>query len=69
MLEFFSSNTTLQVRFTGRVSRVDDAEDPRIAVLPGFIQGSPELLDIQTPALVLVQVITDLHSTKVCQGC
>ncbi len=53
---------------TGGVSWVDDAEDAGIAVLPGFTEGSPELCNVQTPAITLVQVVVNLHGAQVCQG-
>ncbi len=65
---YISHTDTSVIRHTGGVSRVDDAEDAGVAVLPGCIEGSPELGNIQTPTLVLVQVVTDLHGAQVCQG-
>lgn len=59
---------TLPAGRTGGVSRVDDAEDPRVAALPGLGDGSLELRDIQAPAVVLVQVVVDLHGPQVGQG-
>lgn len=53
---------------TGGVSRVNNTENTRVAVLPGFSDGSLQLCDIQTPAVVLVQVVIDLHSPQVSQG-
>lgn len=55
-------------RHTCGVSGVDDAEDTGIAVLPGFSESSPELCNIQTPTIILVQVVVDLHRVQVCQG-
>jgi len=46
---------------TGGVSRVDDTQGPRVAVAPGFVQGPLQLADVHAPALLLVQVIVDLH--------
>lgn len=57
-----------KTRHTSGVSRVDDAQDTRIAVLLGCIECSAELFDIQTPTIVLVQVVTNLHGIQVCQG-
>lgn len=50
------------------VPGVDDAEDARVAVLPGLGDGPPELRHVQTPAVVLVQVVVDLHRAQVGQG-
>lgn len=50
------------------VSRVDDAEDAWVAVLPGLSDGTPQLCHIQAPAVVLVQVVIDLHCAQVGQG-
>lgn len=36
-------------------------------MLPGFCDGSLELRNIQTPAVVLIQVIIDLHGPQVSQ--
>lgn len=55
-------------RPTGGVSRVDDTEDAGAAVLPGFGDSSLELWNIQTPAVVLIQVVIDLHGSQVGQG-
>lgn len=37
-------------------------------MLPGFCHGSLELCNIQTPAVVLIQVVIDLHGPQVSQG-
>lgn len=58
----------LAARHTSGVSRVDNAENTRAAVLPGFCHGSLELCNIQTPAVVLIQVVIDLHGPQVSQG-
>lgn len=58
----------LAARHTGGVPRVDDAENAGVAVLPGFSHGSLELWNIQTPAVVLIQVVVDLHGPQVGQG-
>lgn len=50
------------------VSGVDDAEDARVAVLPGLGDGPPELRHVQTPAVFLVQVVVDLHCGQFSQG-
>ena len=63
----FDTETAITGHTSG-VSGVDDAEDAGIAVLSGCVDGSLELSDIQTPTLVLVQVVTDLHGTQVRQG-
>lgn len=49
------------------VPGVDDAEDAWVAVLPGLGDGPPQLRHIQAPAVVLVQVVVDLHSGQVGQ--
>lgn len=46
---------------TGRVSRVDDAQRSGAAVAPRLIQGTLQLANVQTPALLFVQIIVDLH--------
>lgn len=53
---------------TGGVPRVDDAEDAGVAVLPGLGDSSLQLWDVQAPAVVLVQVVIDLHGPQVGQG-
>lgn len=53
---------------TGGVSRVNNTENTRVAVLPGFRDGPLQLCNIQTPAVVLVQVVVDLHGPQVSQG-
>lgn len=58
----------LPARLTGGVSRVDNTENTRVAVLPGFCDSSLELCNIQTPAVVLIQVVIDLHGPQVSQG-
>lgn len=50
------------------VPGVDDAEDARVAVLPGLGDGPPELRHVQTPAVVLVQEVVDLHRVQFGQG-
>lgn len=52
---------------TSGVSGVDDAEDTGIAVLPRCVEGLPELSHVQTPTLVFIQVVINLHGTQVCQ--
>lgn len=46
---------------TGGVSRVDDAQRSGAAVAPRLIQGTLQLANVQTPALLFVQIIVDLH--------
>lgn len=53
---------------TGGVSRVDDAQGSRVAVAPGLIQGPLQLTDVQTPALLLVEVIVDLNRVQLGQS-
>lgn len=50
-----------QRHVTGGVPGVDDAQCSGSAVMPGFIQGPLQLADVQTPALLLIQVVVDLH--------
>lgn len=37
-------------------------------MLPGFCDSSLQLCNIQTPAVVLIQVVIDLHGPQVSQG-
>lgn len=53
---------------TGGVSGVDDAEDSGLAVLFSSLVCSVELVDIQSPAVVLVQVVIDLHCAQFSDG-
>lgn len=53
---------------TGGVSRVYDAQGSGVAVCPGLIQGTLQLTDVQTPALLFIQVIVDLHRSQFCQS-
>ena len=53
---------------TGGVSRVDDAQDPGVAVLSCFGQWPPEFCNVQTPTLLLIQVVIDLHGSQVGEG-
>lgn len=54
--------------FTGGVSGVDDAEDSRLAVLFSSLVRSVELVNIQCPAVVLIQVVIDLHGAQLGDG-
>lgn len=53
---------------TGGVSRVYDAQGSGVAVCAGLIQGTLQLTDVQTPALLFIQVIVDLHSSQFSQS-
>lgn len=55
-------------RHTCGVSRVDNAENTRVAVLPGFGNSPLQLCDIQAPAVVLIQVVIYLYGPQVGQG-
>lgn len=57
------------VRPTGRVAWIDDADDSGVTVLLGSLVGSVELVDIQGPAVVLVQVVVDLNGLHLRDGC
>lgn len=59
------TNTT---NLTSGVSRVDDAQGSGVAVRPGLVQGTLQLADVQTPALVFIQVVVDLHCPQFCQS-
>lgn len=49
------------------VPRVDDAQRSGAAVAPRLIQGPLQLADVQTPALLLVQIVVDLHCPEFSQ--
>lgn len=51
-------------RLTGGISGVDDAEDSGLAVLFSSLVRSVELVDVQRPAVVFIQVVIDLHGTQ-----
>lgn len=53
---------------TSGVSRVDDAQGPGVAVRPGLFHSTLQLADVQTPALLFIQVIVDLHRSQFCQS-
>lgn len=54
-------------KVTGGVSGVDDAQGSGVAVRAGLVQGALQLADVQTPALVFIQVIVDLHRPQFSQ--
>lgn len=64
LTSFWLSLETAQRRLTGGVSRVDDAQGSGVAVAPGLIQSTLQLTDVQAPALLLIQVIIDLHGAQ-----
>lgn len=47
---------------------VDDAEHPGLAVLLGRQVGPLQLLDVQGPAVGLVQVVVDVHGLQLWDG-
>lgn len=49
------------------VPGVDDAQHLGVTVLLGLPHGTPQLLHVQGPAVVLVQVIVDLHGAQLGQ--
>ena len=49
------------------VSRVDDHQYPGVTRLPGVVECPPQLLNIQTPIPVLIQLVAHLQSDKTHQ--
>ena len=52
---------------TGGVPGVDDAEGAGVAVAAGLLQGALQLAEVHAPALVLVEVVVDLHGAQLGQ--
>lgn len=70
MNTFGSTEHSEHVRFsTGGVSRVYDAQDSGLAVLLGCQVSSLQLLDVQRPAISLVQVVVDMDALQLGDGC
>lgn len=54
--------------FTSWVPWVDDTQSSGVAVKTSFIKSPLQLADVQTPALFLIKVIVNLHSTEFSQS-
>lgn len=67
-IQMFSLVVKGTYRLTRGVSGVDDAEDSGLAVLFSDLVRSVELVDVQRPAVVLVQVVIDLHGAQLGDG-
>lgn len=56
-----------QRHITCGIPRVDNAQRSGAAVAPRLIQGPLQLADVQTPALLFIQIVVDLHCPKFSQ--
>lgn len=54
---------------TSGVSGVDDAQDSRLAVLLSRQVSTLQLLDVQRPAISLIQVVVDVHALELGNCC